>query len=311
MSNRNATTGDRIMRRIVIALATLSVFAGSALVIVGLVAMIVGAGFITGAALGGQSDVLTANLGQAVDDIKGWVEGLPVGTDAVEEIDATARDAAPVVRDGLATSVATVVDSAAGFVAGLILAAMALYYLLKDGPTLTRQSVAREPDPAVRAASERLVNKSLKDVQSYFGGKTALALVNGVSIAVGMLLLGVPGALAIGVVNFIGAYIPYIGAFIGGAFAVLMALGGGGVGLAVAAFALVMLAQLVLENLLEPKLLGSSLNLHPLTILLVTTLGGMVAGVIGLILAAPVLAIGLDLFRELKAVGFFADADAG
>jgi predicted PurR-regulated permease PerM len=101
--------------------------AGSALVIVGLVAMIVGAGFITGAALGGQSDVLTANLGQAVDDIKGWVEGLPVGPDAVEEIDATARDAAPVVRDGLAPSVATVVDSAAGFVAGLIHAAMARY----------------------------------------------------------------------------------------------------------------------------------------------------------------------------------------
>ena len=90
---------------------------------------------------------------------------------------------------------------------------------------------------------------------------------------------------------------------------VLMALGEGGIGLALAAFALVMLAQLVLENLLEPKLLGSSLNLHPLTILLATTLGGMVAGMIGLILAAPVVAIGVDLKRELTAVGFFDDDD--
>ena len=123
-------------------------------------------------------------------------------------------------------------------------------------------------------------------------------------------LLGVPGALAIGVVNVIGAYIPYIGAFIGGAFAVLMALGGGGIGVALAAFALVMFAQLVIENLLEPKLLGSSLSLSPLTILLATTLGGLVAGMIGLILAAPALAIGLDVYHELKAIGFFDDDEA-
>ena len=120
---------------------------------------------------------------------------------------------------------------------------------------------------------------------------------------------GVPGAQAIGVVNVIGAYIPYIGAFFAGAFSVLRALGEGGVGLALAAFALVMVAQLVLENLLEPKLLGSSLNLHPLTILLATTLGGMVAGMIGLILAAPVVAIAVDLKKELTAVGFFDDDD--
>ncbi len=151
------------------------------------------------------------------------------------------------------------------------------------------------------------MEKSIKDIQSYFAGQTALALTNGVSIAIGVYLLGVPGALAIGVVNFVGAYIPYIGAFIGGAFAVLMALGDGGVGMAVAAFAVVMVAQVVLENLLQPKLLGTSLNMNPLTILLATTFGGMVAGMIGLILAAPVMAIGLDLTRELRAVGFFGD----
>ena len=61
--------------------------------------------------------------------------------------------------------------------------------------------------------------------------------------------------------------------------------------------------------MLEPKLLGSSLSLHPLTILLATAFGGIVAGMIGLILAAPVLAIGLDLSRELRAVGFFDDDD--
>jgi len=247
---------------------------GAGIVLVGLVVVIGGAGLITAEALGSQSDVLTEHLEGAVDEVKDLVADLPISE------------------------------------SGLILGAMVLYYLLKDGPMLTRKWVDAKADRADRDATERVVNSALRDVQGYFGGKTALALVNGVSIAIGMYFLGVPGALAIGVVNVIGAYIPYIGAFFGGAFAVLMALGEGGLGLALAAFALVMVAQLVLENLLEPKLLGSSLNLHPLTILLATTLGGMVAGMVGLILAAPVVAIGVDLKRELTAVGFFDDDTA-
>ena len=282
---------------------------GAGIVLVGLVGVIGGAGLVTAEALGSQSDVLTEHLEGAVDEVKQLVEDLPISEAAVDEVDATAQDAAPVARDGIATAVATAVDTAAGLITGLILGMMVLYYLLKDGPMLTRKWVDAKTDRADRHATERIVNSALRDVQGYFGGKTALALVNGVSIAIGMYFLGVPGALAIGVVNIIGAYIPYIGAFFGGAFAVLMALGEGGLALAVAAFALVMVAQLVLENLLEPKLLGSSLNLHPLTILLATTLGGMVAGMVGLILAAPVVAIALDLKRELTAVGFFHDDD--
>jgi predicted PurR-regulated permease PerM len=66
--------------------------------------------------------------------------------------------------------------------------------------------------------------------------------------------------------------------------------------------------NLVLENFLEPVLLGSSLNLHPLTILLATSLGGILAGLIGLILAAPVVAIASSIKRELRSTGFF-DSD--
>ena len=282
---------------------------GAGLVLLGLLVAIGGSGLITAEALGSQSDVLKENLDAAVEEVKMLVEDLPISADTVDEVDDTVSDAAPVARDGVATAVAGAVGTAAGLITGLILGTMVLFYLLKDGPMLTRKWVDAKADRADRNATERIINKSIRDVQGYFGGKTALALVNGVSIAIGMYFLGVPGALAIGVVNVIGAYIPYIGAFFGGAFAVLMALGEGGIALAVAAFALVMVAQLVLENLLEPRLLGSSLNLHPLTILLATTLGGMVAGMIGLILAAPVVAIAVDLKKELTAVGFFEDDD--
>jgi predicted PurR-regulated permease PerM len=115
----------------------------------------------------------------------------------------------------------------------------------------------------------------------------------------------VPAAAAIAVVNVLGAYIPYLGAFIGGAFAVLMALGEGGIGLALIMLGITLAVNLLLENLLEPVLLGDSLNLHPLLILLATSLGGLIAGMIGLILAAPLTAIVIDIKSELKTAGFF------
>lgn len=280
---------------------------GAMVVVTGLLLVVGGAGWITGVALSGQADALVATLDTAVDEIRVFVDDLPIPAESVDAVDSSARDAAPVVRDGVLTTLSTAIDSAAGLVAGLILGLVTLYYLLKDGPMLTRRWVDSKADRADRDATQRAVDQAVTSIQGYFGGKTALAVVNGVSIAIGMVVLGVPGALAIGVVNFVGAYIPYIGAFIGGGFAVLMALGAGGLGPALAALAVVMVANIVLENLLEPKLLGSSLGLHPLTILLATSLGGLLAGLIGLVLAAPAVAIAVNLKRELTAIGFFAD----
>ncbi len=125
--------------------------------------------------------------------------------------------------------------------------------------------------------------------------------MNGVVIGGAAAVFGVPAALAIGLVNFVGAYVPYLGGFVGGALAVLMALGDGGSGTAVAMLAVVLFVNLVLENLLQPVLIGGSLNIGPLTILLVTTLGGMVAGMVGLVLAAPAWAIAVDVHREFRA----------
>ena len=282
--------------------------AGAGIVVAGLFVVFAGCAFITAEALWSQSDAISENLQNAVDDIKNWAKDLPINAGAVDAVDSTAQDGANVARDGVATAVATAVDSATGLIAGLVLGTMVMYYVLEGMPTMISGWVSRRSDTARRAAAQKIVDKSIKDVQSYFTGQTALALVNGVSIAIGMYFLGVPGALAIGVVNFVGAYIPYLGAFFGGAFAVLMALGDGGFGMAVTAFVIVILAQVVLENLLQPKLLGSSLAMSPLVILLVTAFGGMVAGMVGLILAAPVAAIGFDLVRELRTVGFLGEA---
>ena len=98
------------------------------------------------------------------------------------------------------------------------------------------------------------------------------------------------------------------------AFAVLMALGEGGLGLALVMLAVAVRVDMLLENLLQPVRFGDSHNVAPLPILLATTRGGMLAGMIGLVFTAPLLAIVLDARREPKKAGFVDEtnaADAG
>ena len=277
-------------------------------VLLGLVATVVLIVWITGAALVDQSEALSENLGKAVDDIKGWLASTPISADLADQAADTTTDSGPALAGGLATGAVSVINSITGIVTGTVLAMIVLYYMLKDGPT--RAVKRSDPVTDKQTTRQRIADDAVKDLRGYFRGQTGIALMNGLVVGVAPALFGVPAAAAIGIVNFFGAYVPYLGAFFGGAFAVLMALGEGGLGLALVMLAVAIGVNLILENLLQPVLLGDSLNVAPLPILLATTLGGMVAGMIGLVLAAPLLAIAMDARRELKQSGFFDEPDA-
>jgi putative heme transporter len=124
-------------------------------------------------------------------------------------------------------------------------------------------------------------------------------------VAIGLvaLLLGLPLVFTIVVVNFIGGYIPYIGAFLGGGLAVIIALGDGGVPEAAVMLVVVLAANLVLENFVEPKVMGRTLDIHPLVVLIVTALGGLLGGIVGLILAVPVTVIAGNAIARLRSRG--------
>lgn len=209
---------------------------------------------------------------------------------------------------GVGTHIGSLIGSAVGFMSGLVLALVILYYLLKDGRSMVQQSIERRPEH-LREQSARIMRHSAQTLRNNARGRTALAAVQGIAVFVVLTVLDVPLAATIGIVNFIGAFVPYLGAFLGGAFAVLMALSEGGIPLALAALVAVLFVNLVLENLLEPRLIGSSMRLRPVVVLLATVAGGLVAGLVGLILGAPTYAIVSNLLRELRSTGFFADVE--
>ncbi|MGI9641302.1 MAG: AI-2E family transporter [Acidimicrobiia bacterium] len=250
-----------------------------------------------------QTSEMDARFDEAVVELQELLDQSNAN-ELVEDLRAGAEQAGPSLRDGAAAHVTTFLDSAAGFASGLVLGLVLLYYLLKDGPEIASWA-AKGHTPAATEQNERIFNDAGVSIRSYFKGRTSLAAVQGVAIFLVLAIMGVPLPGAIGIVNFIGAYIPYLGAFIGGAFAVVLALSEGGVPLALWSLGVVLFVNLALENLLEPRLMGTSLNMHPIAVLLVTVAGGALGGIVGLILAAPAVAIGRNLWHELQASGFF------
>ena len=100
-------------------------------------------------------------------------------------------------------------------------------------------------------------------------------------------------------VNFIAAYIPYLGAWTAGAFTVLIALGAQGTDAAIAMAVIALLANGMLQQLIQPIAYGAALGIHPLAVLIVTIAGGALFGTIGLVLAAPLTAAAVKISEDV------------
>ena len=120
-----------------------------------------------------------------------------------------------------------------------------------------------------------------------------------------------PLAGTIAVVTFVTAYIPYLGAFVAGAFAVILALGASGGTTALIMLVIVLLANGLLQNIFQPIAFGATLRLNPLVVLVVTIGAGCLFGMIGLVLAAPLLSAGTPDRRSARKRARGGDTRAG
>jgi predicted PurR-regulated permease PerM len=266
-----------------------------------LVAMIVLSVAVILVVLGGiksESGSLTAHLSDAKDTLQGWAEDLGVDSGdantAKEDASSSASSMVSALLDGLGTGVRAI----SGLVFFLSLTALSLIFLLKDGPQI-RAWCERHmgvPLPVAHTVGERV----LGSLRGYFLGVTIIAAFNAVVVGGGALLLGVPLAGTIAAVTFLGAYVPYLGAWTAGAFSVLVALGGAGTDAAAGMIVLQLLANGVLQQLVQPIAMGTALGLHPLAVLIVTIGGGALFGAVGLILAGPLTSAVVRISEDLR-----------
>ncbi|HEX7289719.1 MAG TPA: AI-2E family transporter, partial [Conexibacter sp.] len=258
---------------------------GSALVLLGLIAVAVGVIVATLAGITSQLADLRGQLAAARSTITGWLSDVGVAADTASGATADVSQALDGVVPALLTGIAGGVRRLSSLVFFLSLTALSLFFLLKDG-RLIRGWAERHMRVPARVAHQ-MTGRVLQSLRGYFVGVTIVAAFNAVVVTVGALLLGVPEVGAIAVVTFLGAYVPYLGAWGAGAFSVLVALGGAGTDAAIGMIVVQLLANGVLQQLVQPIAYGAALGIHPLAVLIVTIAGGALFGAVGLILAAP------------------------
>jgi predicted PurR-regulated permease PerM len=271
--------------------------AGAALLLVAMVVLAAAVVYMVVYGISSQLDALGTDLSAARDTLASWLRDLGVDP-------ATADEAKQHASSMLSAAVPALLDGIGGGLKGLsslavflALTLLSLFFLLKDGPLIRRWAEARTRVPP--DVAHRMVDRVLGSLRGYFFGVTLVAVFNAVIVLLGALLLGVPLAGSIAVVTFLGAYVPYLGAWAAGTFAVLVALGGAGTDAALGMIVVQLLANGILQQLIQPIAYGAALGIHPLAVLVVTIAGGSVFGAVGLILAAPLTAAATRIAGDL------------
>jgi putative heme transporter len=232
---------------------------------------------------------LVEQASEGIGSIEEWLSDGPLPVD-VEGIEQSARGALEGLGEGRAVeqgigAAVLVVD----FLTGFVLMFVVVFFVLKDGRRLWTGVIDLLPDRQ-RGPVDVAGNRIWWTVGAYFRGQLLVAFVDAVLIGLGLLLLGVPLALPLAVVVFLGGLFPIVGAFVSGLLAVLVALASEGLTTALLVLLLVVAVQQAESNLLEPLILSKVIALHPLVVILSITAGVVSLGILGAFLAVPVAA---------------------
>ena len=157
----------------------------------------------------------TDEIGGSVDAaIEKAVDELDVDEEALEDAQAAAEETSPAVAEGFVTKIVSGVDALIGLASGLILGALIMYYLLKDGTSI-RRSVVAQISPSIRDEVDSFLTDSFRSSAATGGAAPPCPRSSRWSSASPASCSAFRSCFTIVVVNFIGGYIPYIGAFLG------------------------------------------------------------------------------------------------
>ena len=269
---------------------------GAILVLLGLVAIGVLIFCLVFGGISAQSGDISAKTNQALEKIQGWLGD--IGVDNAQSATEDVQKAAPEIRTTLLSGIAAGIEGLKSLLFFLAFAVLSTLFVLKDGPVMHRFINRHLGIP--EADADIVTTNIAKSLRSYFLAVTIIAAFNAVLIGGAALILGVPLAGTIAVVTFVGAYVPFVGAWVAGGFAVLIALGAGSTSDAAIMAVVALLANGILQQMIQPFVMGATLSLNPLVVLVVTIGAGCLFGMVGLTLAAPLTSAAVHIANELR-----------
>ena len=245
-----------------------------------------------------QGSEITAQLQAGWISLQVWLSEYNLQLPSVDDVMKTIQNVLPNIFEGVFGFVGSTVTTVLETVVGLYFIVFILFFLLRDIERIEAW-IARQINHEYEVGAS-IVQDAGRTVRVYFRGTALTALITSVVVAIPLILLKVPLVGSILILYFVTSFIPYLGAWIAGAFAVLIALGSGGITTAWIILTAVIISNGAIQSAVSSWALGSMLKLHPLLIFLVTIIAGMVGGVLLMILAVPLTAIVIQVATRLR-----------
>jgi putative heme transporter len=256
------------------------------------IALLVGIFSLLGRALAGQANEIATAFTQGVDDVRTWLREGPL-----QLSDSRINDYLEQGTQAISDNQGELLSGAIGFtstavevVTGAFLVLFTTIFFLYDGRGIWDWFVNLFP----RRAHESMHEASAlgwASLTGYVRGTAIIALVDAVLIGIGIAIVGVPLALPLAVIVFFGAFIPIVGALIAGFIAVAVALATEGLVAALIVLGIIIAVQQLEGHILQPLVMGRLVKVHPLGVVLAVTAGSLLLGILGAVVAVPILAV--------------------
>lgn len=217
-----------------------------------------------------------------------WLQSLDLDPYTIERGWAQLQSTAIRLSYGVVGLASSALSGILSFAVGIFFAVFFLFFILRDGPKLSaRIATASHWDPAV---VEQVVNVSSQSLRGYFRGTALTAVITGPIFVIPLLLLKIPLIIPIIILYFFLSFIPFLGAWVTGFFAIMIAFGAAGPTAAAIVGVTLLISNGTIQSAVSSWALGSSLKIHPVTVLIATLVGGTIAGILGMVLGAPLVA---------------------
>ena len=264
--------------------------AAAGITVIATLVLVAGLLTLVGTQIAGQFDSLSTQVGEGVQKLRelGRINfGL---TD--EDVTNAIKSLREQITSGgaLGQQAAAVGTTATHVVAGLFISLFCLFFFLYQGDRIWAWVVRLFPRRA-RDKADSSGRKAWVSLTAFVRATIIVAAVDSIGISLGAAILGLPLVSAIGILVFVGAFVPVVGALVSGIVAVLVALVAKGPIVAIIMLGVVIGVQQLEAHVLQPFLLGRAVSVHPLAVILAIATGVVIAGIVGALVAVPTAAV--------------------
>lgn len=228
-----------------------------------------------------------------------WINNFPIN-EYLQKFDAELGRILKGLIMNLSTGMSSVISSVTTTLVTAVTAPIMLFYLLKDGHRFI-PAISKYLPRNVQDDTAKLLHKMSQTLSSYISGQAMECVFVAICTFIGYELIGIQYAFLFAVIAGLTNMIPYLGPYLGLAPAVITTLFTSPVK-ALLCCVIVLIVQQIDSNIIYPNVIGKSLDIHPMTIIIILLIAGNIAGVLGMFLGVPVYAIAKTVFNYLYEV---------